>query len=245
MGFSPHLVYLAILALASHVMVSDAAVTVWIHRGNNLPNDALGNPPDAYVKVFCGGFDGGKTPTAEQTPNPTWGTEFNFPNCGIGASMKLEVWDEDLTNDIHLGNCSVGIRNEAIAMTPRLMCVAILVLVAHLGLTDALVHVWGMQGHSLKGDTVGSQGPYLKVWCGSSFGGTTESNKDNSNPIWTAEFYFLDCGRSEILKLEVWDKGLSYDTHLGTCTSEVAYGIHVDIICTVAKGSMSYSYEFK
>ncbi|KAI4874466.1 hypothetical protein NFI96_007060 [Prochilodus magdalenae] len=122
-------------------------------------------------------------------------------------------------------------------MTLRLMCAAILVLVAHLGLTDAAVRVWGMRASGLKGDPVGHPDPYLKVWCASTFGGMTEFYKDNGSPAWSAQFYFPSCGINDIVKLEVWDKDLNFDDHLGTCTSRVVSGTHFNVYCGVGKGS--------
>ncbi|XP_036454623.1 protein unc-13 homolog B-like [Colossoma macropomum] len=130
-------------------------------------------------------------------------------------------------------------------MTSRLMLVAILVIAAHLALTDAAVRAWGMRGFNLKGDPTGPPDPYLKVWCGSTFGGMTEFHKDNANPTWSAEFYFPNCRANDNLKLEVWDKDLNFDDHLGTCTSQVRSGTHVNINCIVGKGSLSYNFELK
>ncbi|XP_037387864.1 perforin-1-like [Pygocentrus nattereri] len=127
-------------------------------------------------------------------------------------------------------------------MTLRLMCVAILVIAAHLALTNAAVRVWGLQGFNLKGDPIGHPDPYVKVWCDSTFGGMTEFQQNNANPIWTAEFNFPNCAAKDILKLEVWDKDTHYDDLLETCYAHVQSGTHANE-CTVGKGSLRYSYE--
>ncbi|KAL6465969.1 hypothetical protein MHYP_G00261020 [Metynnis hypsauchen] len=106
-------------------------------------------------------------------------------------------------------------------MTPRLLSMVVLVLVAHLALTEAAVRVWGIQASGLEGDPTGPPDPYVKVWCGSSFGGMTEFYRDTHRPSWNAEFHFSNCKANDVLKLEVWDKDLNLDDHLGTCTTQI------------------------
>uniref|UniRef100_A0A3B4EDE4 C2 domain-containing protein n=1 Tax=Pygocentrus nattereri TaxID=42514 RepID=A0A3B4EDE4_PYGNA len=130
-------------------------------------------------------------------------------------------------------------------MTLRLMCVAILVIAAHLALTNAAVRVWGLQAFNLDGDPIGPPDPYIKVWCGSIFGGMSEFRQDNANPVWSAEFYFPNCKAKDILKLEVWDKDLTYDDYLGTCTMKVQSGTYLYRTCMVGRGTLSYNYELK
>ncbi|KAL7836286.1 hypothetical protein AOLI_G00275700 [Acnodon oligacanthus] len=131
------------------------------------------------------------------------------------------------------------------AMTFRMMCVAILVIAAHLLPTDAAVRVWGLRAFNLDGDPTGPPDPYVKVWCGSTFGGMTDFRQDNANPIWSSEFNFPKCKAKDILKLEVWDKDLIYDDQLGTCTLKVQSGTYVYLNCIVGRGRLSYNYELK
>ncbi|XP_022523995.2 uncharacterized protein LOC111191979 [Astyanax mexicanus] len=128
-------------------------------------------------------------------------------------------------------------------MTLRLTCVALLVVVAHLELTDAAVRVWGMRASRLEGDPTGPPDPYLKVWCGSSFAGMTQFYRDTSSPSWNAEFNIPSCRANDNLKLEVWDKDLNVDDHLGTCITQVRYGSNNNKSCRVGKGTLTYNYK--
>uniref|UniRef100_A0A3B4D485 C2 domain-containing protein n=1 Tax=Pygocentrus nattereri TaxID=42514 RepID=A0A3B4D485_PYGNA len=106
MAFSPHLVYLAVLVLASHVMFGDAAVHVWGLRANGLSGDAFGNRPDPYVKVWCAGVNGGRTETIKDTHSPNWAAEFNFPSCKPKSTLRMEVWDQDISKYDLLSTCN-------------------------------------------------------------------------------------------------------------------------------------------
>ncbi|KAL7836287.1 hypothetical protein AOLI_G00275710 [Acnodon oligacanthus] len=254
MAFSPRLVYLAVLVLASLVMLSNAAVRVSRLRATNLPGDSLGYRPDPYVKAWCAGVSGGKSETVKDTYSPIWKKEFNFPSCKPKSTLRLEVWDKDISNDDLLGRCTVMLSSGSFsnakcamkkdkAMTSRLMLVAILVTAAHLPLTDAAVRLWGLRAFNLKGDPIGPPDPYIKVWCSSTFGGMTEFHKNNANPIWTVEFNFPNCKAFDNLQLEVWDKDTNFDDLLETCLTQVRSGTHVNNNCMVGKGSLSYNYE--
>ncbi|XP_036454625.1 BAG-associated GRAM protein 1-like [Colossoma macropomum] len=130
-------------------------------------------------------------------------------------------------------------------MTFRLMCVAILIIAAHLLPTDAAVRVWGLRAFNLDGDPIGPPDPYVKVSCGSTFSGMTDFRQDNANPTWSDEFNFPKCKAKDILKLEVWDKDLIYDDQLGTCTLKVQSGTQLKLDCIVGRGSLSFSYLLK
>jgi len=127
----------------------------------------------------------------------------------------------------------------------RLVSLAVLMLVSQLDSASAAVRVYDLRGKDLTGDPFGNfPDPYVKVWCGSSFGGQTEFIKDNNRPTWSAEFNFPKCILYENLKLEVWDKDLNIDDHLGTCTREVKNGTF-PVTCHLNSGSLFYKYEFK
>ncbi|KAF4114796.1 hypothetical protein G5714_005019 [Onychostoma macrolepis] len=83
-----------------------------------------------------------------------------------------------------------------------------------------------------------------EVWCGSTFGGQTEYHKDTANPTWSAEFNFPNCRCNETLKLEVWDKDMTYDDLLGTCTKLVQYGSFT-VTCYLNKGTVFYRFDAK
>uniref|UniRef100_A0A8B9H6G2 Si:ch211-240l19.7 n=2 Tax=Astyanax mexicanus TaxID=7994 RepID=A0A8B9H6G2_ASTMX len=100
------LMYLTVLVLASHMMLGDAAVTVSNLRASGLSGDAFGNRPDPYVKLWCNSVYGGRTDTIKDTTSPNWAGTYTFSSCRAGHSVRLEVWDQDLTNDDLLGSCS-------------------------------------------------------------------------------------------------------------------------------------------
>ncbi len=124
-----------------------------------------------------------------------------------------------------------------------LVSLAVLILASQLDFASAAVRVFGLHARDLTGDAAGNKpDPYVKVWCGSTFGGQTEYHKDTANPTWSAEFNFPYCRANETLKMEVWDKDLNYDDHLGTCTKLVQYGSFA-VTCYLNKGTVFYRFE--
>ena len=67
MAFSPRLIYLAILVLASHVMLSNAAVTESPLYVRRIPEKVLGKQADAHVEVTFA--LGSKTTEGTDDPN--------------------------------------------------------------------------------------------------------------------------------------------------------------------------------
>ncbi|XP_026065183.1 perforin-1-like [Carassius auratus] len=126
-----------------------------------------------------------------------------------------------------------------------LVSLAMLMLVSQLDFTSAAVRVFGLHASSLYGDPAGNDpDPYVKVWCGSHFGGMSEFQRDVANPSWSAEFNFLNCKANQDLKFEVWDKDLIYDDHLGTCVRQVQKGTFTGN-CHLDNGILFYSFEAK
>uniref|UniRef100_A0AAY4CNU9 C2 domain-containing protein n=1 Tax=Denticeps clupeoides TaxID=299321 RepID=A0AAY4CNU9_9TELE len=107
---------------------------------------------------------------------------------------------------------------------------------------QAKVRVWGISGSGITGDPVGAPDPYVKVYCGNSFGGMTDFQKDTANPSWNVEFNFPNSGVGDNLKLEIWDKDLNYDDKLGTCSSTVKSGSY-KVTCSFGKGTLFYHYS--
>ncbi|KAK7129710.1 hypothetical protein R3I93_019376 [Phoxinus phoxinus] len=127
----------------------------------------------------------------------------------------------------------------------RLVSLAVLMLASQLDSASAAVRVFGLHARDLTGDPLGNKpDPYVKVWCGPTSGGQTEYHKDNANPTWSAEFNFPYCKCGEDLKLEVWDKDMTFDDHLGTCTKLVQYGSFT-VTCYLNKGTLFYRFEAK
>ncbi|XP_062333508.1 extended synaptotagmin-1-like [Osmerus eperlanus] len=108
------------------------------------------------------------------------------------------------------------------------------------------VKVWGLKGSGLNGDAAGNQPDcYVRVFCAGKDGGQTYIIDNNRNPSWNSVFTFSKVAQSgAILKLEVWDKDLKYNDHLGTCSHSISPGTHWGQ-CSMKKGSLSYSYSFE
>ncbi|KAG9261486.1 perforin-1-like [Astyanax mexicanus] len=106
MVFSPHLMFLTLLVLASHMMLGDAVVTVTRISASGLAVDESGTKPDPYIKAWCNGVYGGKTSSGSNNSSPSWIVKFDFSDCKAGHTLKLEVWDKNLFFDKLLGSCS-------------------------------------------------------------------------------------------------------------------------------------------
>ncbi|XP_067284461.1 perforin-1-like [Pseudorasbora parva] len=126
----------------------------------------------------------------------------------------------------------------------RLVSLAVLMLASQLDFASAAVRVFGLHAKGLNGDTIGKPDPFVKVWCGSTFGGQTTHVNSNANPTWSEEFNFFNCNSGETLKLELWDRDLNFDDKLGTCSRSVQNGSFT-IPCYLNKGTLFYSYEAK
>ncbi|XP_012685231.2 perforin-1-like [Clupea harengus] len=117
-----------------------------------------------------------------------------------------------------------------------------LLVLSLLCVATADVRVWGIRAYGLSGDAWSPPDPYVKVFCGNAFGGTTEFIKNNANPSWSAAFSFPHGRPGDALKLEVWDKDLMRDDHLGTCTTTVQNGSN-SMSCSLRKGRVQFRYE--
>ncbi|KAG1952614.1 perforin-1 [Pimephales promelas] len=125
----------------------------------------------------------------------------------------------------------------------RLVSLAVLMLVSQLDSASAAVRLFDLHAKDLSGDALlNKPDPYVKVWCGSTFGGQTEYINDNRNPTWSAEFSFPNCISGDNLKMEVWDLDLNFNDPLGTCGRGVQYGSFT-ITCYLKEGTLIYSYE--
>ncbi|KAK9975696.1 hypothetical protein ABG768_020934 [Culter alburnus] len=125
------------------------------------------------------------------------------------------------------------------------MSLVVLMLASQLDIASTSVRVFGLNAKYLTGDPFGNYpDPYVKVWCGSSFGGMTDFHRDTANPSWSAEFNFPNCKENETLSLQVWDKDLNFDDHLGTCIRQVVKESSA-ITCNLNTGTLFYRYEVK
>ncbi len=126
-----------------------------------------------------------------------------------------------------------------------LVSLTVLMLASQLDFTSAAVRVFGLYASSLTGDPAGNEpDPYVKVWCGSNFGGMTEFHRDDANPSWSAVFNFPNCSTKDDLKFQVWDKDLIYDDHLGTCQRRVQRGSFSGN-CHLNDGTLFYKSFYK
>ncbi|XP_061071648.1 perforin-1-like isoform X2 [Conger conger] len=95
---------------------------------------------------------------------------------------------------------------------------------------------WGLHG-----DPVGKPEPYVKFWYGSHFHETYFIKSEN-NPYWNLVY---DLGHVEAyheLTMQVWDKDVWHDDHLGTCRTRLQEGSH-SLSCSLYEGGgFSYSY---
>uniref|UniRef100_A0A671SLE8 Si:ch211-240l19.8 n=1 Tax=Sinocyclocheilus anshuiensis TaxID=1608454 RepID=A0A671SLE8_9TELE len=125
----------------------------------------------------------------------------------------------------------------------RLVSLAVLILASQLDFASAAVRVSSIYARGLTGDPFGNQpDPYIKIWCGSTFGGQTEYHSDVANTSWSAVFSFTNCRVGENLKLEVWDKDLIFDDYLGMCTKSLSRGVF-NAVCSLNKGTLYYTYN--
>uniref|UniRef100_A0A8C1IB53 Si:ch211-240l19.7 n=2 Tax=Cyprinus carpio TaxID=7962 RepID=A0A8C1IB53_CYPCA len=108
------LVSLAVLMLVSQLDFSSAAVVLSGLKGTNLPGDALGNSPDPYVKIWCGG-EYKKTNHFPGTSYPVWTSSYSFSGCRSGQTLELQVWDQDVKYDDLLGSFRTTVRTGSIS----------------------------------------------------------------------------------------------------------------------------------
>ncbi|KAJ8260471.1 hypothetical protein COCON_G00161940 [Conger conger] len=99
-----------------------------------------------------------------------------------------------------------------------------------------VIKAWG-----LRGDLVGKPEPDVKFWYGPHFRKTYWIDSEN-NPYWNRDYDLGHVEADHELKMEVWDKDVSYDDHLGTCSTQLQEGSHT-LGCNLSKGrGFSYSY---
>ncbi|KAL2091965.1 hypothetical protein ACEWY4_011763 [Coilia grayii] len=117
-----------------------------------------------------------------------------------------------------------------------------LLVLSTLCVATAVVEVWGIRGYNLKGDSLTKPDPYVKVYCGGTFGGMTEFKNSDANPVWSASFSFPNGKVGNFLKLEVWDKDIKFDDRLGTCTTIIKQNPSANVTCTFKKGTLEFYY---
>uniref|UniRef100_A0A4W5KIE0 C2 domain-containing protein n=1 Tax=Hucho hucho TaxID=62062 RepID=A0A4W5KIE0_9TELE len=108
LSLSLGLLVLCTLALV-HCDLHDGPVRVWNIRASNLKGRAF-SKPDPYVKVWCGSSFHGKSSILKKQANPTWPDKFNFANIIHKSVLTLEVWDDVIGLDRHIGTCRTTIR---------------------------------------------------------------------------------------------------------------------------------------
>uniref|UniRef100_A0A8K9V0Q9 C2 domain-containing protein n=1 Tax=Oncorhynchus mykiss TaxID=8022 RepID=A0A8K9V0Q9_ONCMY len=107
LSLSLGLLVLCTLALV-HCDLYDGHVRVWGLSASNLKGDLL-SQPDPYVKVWYGPAFGGMSSILKNQANPTWPDEFNFLDMIHNSVLKLEVWDDIVGLDLHMGTCKIPI----------------------------------------------------------------------------------------------------------------------------------------
>ncbi|XP_052335353.1 perforin-1-like [Oncorhynchus keta] len=108
LSLSLGLLVLCTLALV-HCDLHDGPVRVYDIRASKLKGRFF-SKPDPYVKVWCGSSFHGKSSILKKQENPTWPDQFNFANILPNSILTLEVWDDVIGPDRHMGTCTTTIR---------------------------------------------------------------------------------------------------------------------------------------
>ncbi|XP_029502130.1 perforin-1-like [Oncorhynchus nerka] len=108
LSLSLGLLVLCTLALV-HCDLHDGPIRVYDIRASNLKGRFF-SKPDPYVKVWCGSSFHGKSSILKKQENPTWPDQFNFANILPNSVLTLEVWDDVIGPDRHMGTCTTTIR---------------------------------------------------------------------------------------------------------------------------------------
>ncbi|XP_071208318.1 perforin-1-like isoform X3 [Salvelinus alpinus] len=131
----------------------------------------------------------------------------------------------------------------SLSLSLGLLVLCTLALVHLHDLHGGPIRVWDIRAANLKGWLFSKPNPYLKVWCGSSFHGKSNTLKRQRNPIWPDEFNFANIINNSVLTLEVWDDIIGLDHHMGTCTTTIHPGTHSET-CQLKRGTVYYSYSY-
>uniref|UniRef100_A0A3B4DIF3 C2 domain-containing protein n=1 Tax=Pygocentrus nattereri TaxID=42514 RepID=A0A3B4DIF3_PYGNA len=100
-----------------------------------------------------------------------------------------------------------------------------------------VIRVWG-----LRGDPVGRTEGYVKLWYDGSFRQTQRIR--SNNPWWNKQYDFGNVYTGHRLKLEVWDKDVRYDDHLGGCSVNLSRGTHYQS-CGLNHGGFEFSFHLE
>ncbi|XP_029285756.1 perforin-1-like [Cottoperca gobio] len=92
---------------------------------------------------------------------------------------------------------------------------------------------------NLKGDPTGKTESYAKMWYGSSYHRTHVIR--SNNPWWNARYYLGKVDTHLDLKIEVWDKDVTYDDRLGACVKKLMRGSHT-FSCSAKRGGFEVKY---
>uniref|UniRef100_A0AAY5EDL5 MACPF domain-containing protein n=1 Tax=Electrophorus electricus TaxID=8005 RepID=A0AAY5EDL5_ELEEL len=104
-----------------------------------------------------------------------------------------------------------------------------------LGVT--VIRAWG-----LKGDPVGRTEGYVKLWYDGNYR-QTHWIRSNS-PWWNLHYDFGNVYTGHHLKLEVWDKDVQHDDHLGGCWVSLRRGFHKHS-CGLKHGGVEISFNLQ
>ncbi|XP_076147247.1 perforin-1-like [Alosa pseudoharengus] len=105
-------------------------------------------------------------------------------------------------------------------------------------LSVTIHNAWGM-GSGL--DPIGPPDPYAKLFYGH-IHYQTHHVQDNANPHWNAYYNLGHVAATHGLRIEVWDKDLQHDDHLGRCTVFLHEGSHTHSCGLDKGGGFSFSY---
>ncbi|KAM6976983.1 perforin-1-like [Aplochiton taeniatus] len=89
------------------LLAGRARLTVFVERGYSIRGDGWFKP-EGFAKVSYGGHN--RQTHAIRSYDPVWNSNFDFGNVETIHDLKMEVWDDDVWNDDHLGGCDINVQ---------------------------------------------------------------------------------------------------------------------------------------